>query len=103
MSPALLDTALPRRPLAPSGLDDPSAEPVVALTVPFSLADDSAVTWAVEQFDATGAAALRVIHPDPRRVAETDLAELRVRFAHRLRGRFVVSCGSPTALHIERV
>ena len=65
--------------------------------LPFSSEDDSAVTWALTQFDADDHAELRVVHPDPRGVGYPELAELQVRFASHCAGRYRVWVGHPDA------
>lgn len=68
--------------------------PSAVVTVPFSSSDDTAVDWAVEQFERSGEPGPLVVVPfDPRAVSAADYAELRVRFAHRLAGRFSVAVG----------
>jgi hypothetical protein len=66
---------------------------VVAL--PFSPDDDSAVAWAVEQFDPASKDVLLVVHPDACGLTYFELAELRDRFAEHLAGRYEVFTGHP--------
>ncbi len=68
---------------------------VDAVSVPFSLNDDSAVAWAVERFDPSTHDVLLVVHPDPRGLTYFELAELRDRYAEHLAGRFEVFTGHP--------
>lgn len=64
------------------------------VVVPFTASDDTAVDWAVEQFAQEGGSGPLVVQPfDPRAVSVADYAELQVRFAYRLRGRFTVAVG----------
>lgn len=74
---------------------DPKTRPETVAVLPFSAEDDSAVSWAVHQFDADDSDELLVVHPDPRGVAYPELAELRVRFASHLAGRYRVEAGHP--------
>jgi hypothetical protein len=69
--------------------------------VPFSVDDDSAVSWAVKEFDRSGHDTLLVFHPDPNGVTGAGLAELRARFAGHLAGRYRVSVGHPHAAREE--
>lgn len=68
---------------------------VELVVTPYSANDDSAVTWAVEQFDDLDKDVLLVVHPDPRGLSYFDLSDLRDRFAGRLAGRFEVFTGHP--------
>lgn len=72
---------------------------VDVVTVPFSADDDSAVAWAVEQFDPASKDVLLVVHPDARGLTYFELAELRDRFADHLAGRFEVFTGHPDDPH----
>jgi hypothetical protein len=68
---------------------------VETVVTPFTAGDDSAVTWAVEQFDELDKDVLLVVHPDPHGLSYFDLADLRDRFAGRLAGRYEVFTGHP--------
>jgi hypothetical protein len=69
--------------------------PEAVAVLPFSAEDDSAVTWAVHQFESDDREELKVVHPDPHGVGYPELAELRVRFASHLAGRYRVEAGHP--------
>jgi hypothetical protein len=71
--------------------------PTAVYVVPFSAADDSAVSWAVKEFDRSGHGMLLIFHPDPHGVTAAELAEVRDRFAAHLAGRYRVSVGHPHA------
>lgn len=83
------------QPVCPFARRARAAGRVETVVTPFSPADDSAVTWAVEQFDPLDRDVLLVVHPAPRGVTYFDLAELRDRFAGRLVGRYEVFTGHP--------
>jgi hypothetical protein len=68
---------------------------VVMTVLPYSSADDTAVSWAIDEFDPQDKDVLLVIHPDPAGLAYPELAELRERFAEQLHGRYEVFTGHP--------
>jgi hypothetical protein len=68
---------------------------VVLTVVPYSVADDSAISWAFDQFEPQGKDVLLVIHPDPTGLDYPELSELRDRFARLLEGRYEVFTGHP--------
>lgn len=74
--------------------------PVVVL--PFSADDDTAVSWAVHQFESDGRDELKIVHPDPRGVGYVELSEIRVRFESHLSGRFRVEAGHPDGPRAQR-
>jgi hypothetical protein len=87
--------SLNRSPAAESVHPDHKTRPEAVAVLPFSSEDDSAVTWAVHQFEADDREELKVVHPDPHGVGCPELAELRVRFASNLAGRYRVWAGHP--------
>jgi hypothetical protein len=68
---------------------------VETVVVPFSTADDSAVRRAVEEFEALDKDVLLVVHPEPWGIDFFDLADLQLRFAALLLGRYEVFTGHP--------
>jgi hypothetical protein len=88
--------ALLNQPVCPFARRARATGRVVTAVLPFSPADDSAVTWAVGQFDPqSDKDVLLVVHPDPAGLTFPELSELRDRFALRLAGRYEVFTGHP--------
>jgi hypothetical protein len=80
------------RPTNPSSRQSDRVE---AITVAFSLADDSAVHEAVERFESLDKDVLLVVHPEANGVCYSDLFDLRARLADDLVGRYEVFSGHP--------
>ena len=68
---------------------------VVTVVLPYSAEDDSAVSWAVAEFDPQDKDVLLVVHPDPTELGYPELAELRDRFSRQLVGQYEVFTGHP--------
>jgi hypothetical protein len=68
---------------------------VAVYIVPFSAEDDSAISWAVKEFDRSGHQTLIVFHPNPDGISRAGLAELRDRFASHWAGQYEVHVGHP--------
>src|SRR5262245_33448878 len=85
---SLTADAPPVPPIASVSADQPHTT-----VVPFSLEDDSAVSWALDLVDELNLTALDVTHPDPAGVNDLELSQLRQRFQWHLGNRMVVSAG----------
>ena len=83
------------QPVCPFARRARKSDRVEAVVAPFSATDDSAVRCAVEQFDPIDKDVLLVVHPEPDGLSYFDLADLQLRFAGELAGRYEVFTGHP--------
>ncbi len=84
------------QPVCPFARRARKSNRVEMVVAPFTVADDSAVRAAVEQFDPLhDIDVLLVVHPDADGIGYFDLVDLRARYAEQLAGAYEVFTGHP--------